>query len=212
MFSQKCIPTQKFAVLGAHRNTIPAVWYDRCVTKCAVVKALKARHFVQDIIACFAPADCHLKSNFISCLRGKSQYSEQYRKLPFLFLSSPSSLIYPLCYSSEERNPHLTRRINSIKFSRRRNTHSGGAQCCGKFRPSRLFARAREYARELSAGENEARERHARKVTRETFNRTRDNGVDEIRARVGALNEKKFVSFKVPTLNETRGARIWWPN
>ena len=42
MFSQKCIPTQKFAVLGAHRNTIPAVWYDRCVTKCAVVKGLKA--------------------------------------------------------------------------------------------------------------------------------------------------------------------------
>ena len=41
MFSQKCIPTQKFAVLGAHRNTIPAVWYDRCVTKCAVVKGLK---------------------------------------------------------------------------------------------------------------------------------------------------------------------------
>ena len=40
MFSQKCIPTQKFAVLGAHRNTIPAVWYDRCVTKCAVVKGL----------------------------------------------------------------------------------------------------------------------------------------------------------------------------
>ena len=32
--------TQKFAVLGAHRNTIPAVWYDRCVTKCAVVKGL----------------------------------------------------------------------------------------------------------------------------------------------------------------------------
>ena len=31
---------QKFAVLGAHRNTIPAVWYDRCVTKCAVVKGL----------------------------------------------------------------------------------------------------------------------------------------------------------------------------
>ena len=35
------VETQKFAVLGAHRNTIPAVWYDRCVTKCAVVKGLK---------------------------------------------------------------------------------------------------------------------------------------------------------------------------
>ena len=41
MFSQKCIPIQKFAVLGAHRNTILAVWYDRCVTKCAVVKGLR---------------------------------------------------------------------------------------------------------------------------------------------------------------------------
>ena len=40
MFSQKCIPTEKFAVLGAHRNTTPAVWYDWCVTKCAVVKGL----------------------------------------------------------------------------------------------------------------------------------------------------------------------------
>ena len=45
MFSQKCIPTQKFAVLGAHRNTIPAVWYDRCVTKCAVVKGLSSSKF-----------------------------------------------------------------------------------------------------------------------------------------------------------------------
>ena len=44
-------------ILGAHRNTISAVWYDRCVTKCAVVKGLRRIPSIRDRVTSLAIAD-----------------------------------------------------------------------------------------------------------------------------------------------------------
>ena len=38
----------------AHRDTIPAVWYDRCVTKCTVVKGLISPHLARCFVHGFA--------------------------------------------------------------------------------------------------------------------------------------------------------------